>query len=223
MVKTVILPSTVTKHLISTLRCPPAVHSNEESQNFCLKGSKEFASRSVNVFGELEVLEKNHETWVSENYTHDCFEEPVSNTEICVKTEIFKKPTFVPPLKRRSNLRFKRRSQKWTYYSLADVAITSDATNAAVAVEFLNELRKRDEYNNDGESSQNEGKIMFSKPTQKRSRHFPHTASSSESATSESENFTNLIINKEERPSKLQKMYKLSSNNVKLDHLQNDF
>ncbi|XP_035204379.1 protein TSSC4-like [Stegodyphus dumicola] len=222
MVKTVILPSTVTKRLISTLGCPPAVHSNDESQNFCLKGSKEFASRSGNVFGELEILEKNHETWVSENYTHDCFEEPASSTEICVKTEIFKKPTIVPLSKRRSDLRFKRRSQKWTYYSLADVPITSDATNAAVAVQFLNELRKRHENNNDGEKSQNEGKIMFSKPTRKRSRRFPHTESS-ESATSETENFTNLTINKEERAPKVQKVYKLSSINVKLDHLQNDF
>ncbi|GFY55055.1 uncharacterized protein TNIN_26011 [Trichonephila inaurata madagascariensis] len=152
-----ILPPQLNKRLISTLMS--SRNSDSDKKNFVLKSSSEFANRSENVFGELQVLEKHHETWISKNKTISVFEEP-DNIDVMQNAESKqRRKTF--PL-------FKRKSQRWIRYSLKDTPLSSDATNTAVALQFIDEIRKRKEQKVD--ITENSEKIMFKKPTNLKKR-----------------------------------------------------
>lgn len=197
MKKSHVIPTSVNKRLISTLMSTRKVDPNE-NKNFALKSSSEFASRSGDVFGKLQSLEKSHETWISENDTL-CFDdtdehglsEPIIKDQnkqdtkppkkvkleiVSKKTDPVKKPdsdyVFKKPFPARNWKRnassapnFGKQPKKWTKYSLEDVPVSSDATNAAAAFQFLNELKSRKEQTVDAED--NTDKIVFKKPKPK--------------------------------------------------------
>ncbi|KAG8186637.1 hypothetical protein JTE90_021785 [Oedothorax gibbosus] len=77
---------------------------------------------------------------------------------------LFKKPYPAKYLKRNAVPSFKKQPQKWTKYSLEDVPISSDATNAKAAFQFLNELKSRKEEKFDPDQDNSSDKIMFKKP-----------------------------------------------------------
>lgn len=198
MKKSHVIPTSVNKRLISTLMSTRKVDPNE-NKNFALKSTTDFASRSGDVFGKLQSLEKSHENWISENDTLECFEdsdehglsqtflkpqnkpdtpikakfEIVPTTSDAVKKPdsevVFKKPWPARSLKRKasSSPNFGKQPKKWTKYSLEDVPVSSDATNAAAAFQFLNELKSRKEQNTDVDADDNTDKIVFKKPKQK--------------------------------------------------------
>ncbi|GFQ92718.1 uncharacterized protein TNCT_138171 [Trichonephila clavata] len=182
--KEFILPPQLNKRLISTLMS--SKHSDsDKNKDFVLKSSSEFANRSESVFGELQILEKHHETWISKNETIDVFEEPdnndvMQNAESSKKhtaqqrkrkyklhdseldSKLFAKPFPMKEMRRKSFPLFKRKSQRWIRYSLKDTPLSSDATNTAVALQFIDEIRKRKEQKVD--ITENTEKIMFKKP-----------------------------------------------------------
>lgn len=183
--KEFVLPPQLNKRLISTLMSSRSSHTNKNN-DFVLKSSSEFANRSEGVFGQLQILEKHHETWISENKTIDVSEEPdnhdsIPNTELSKEYEagqqykrkcencdadskLFKKPFPGKEPRRKPYFPlFRRKSQRWIRYSLKDTPLSSDATNTAVALQFIDEIRKRKEQKLD--ITENVEKIIFKKPT----------------------------------------------------------
>ncbi|GFS78958.1 uncharacterized protein NPIL_494811 [Nephila pilipes] len=237
--KKTILPPQLNKRLISTLMSSRSPDSNKNS-NFVLKSTSEFANRSDNVFGKLQALEKHHETWISENKTIDVIEESNDpdlmlneesskkylagkqckrkckndNTEL--DSKLFKKPFPVKEQKRKASMaHFKRKSQKWIRYSLKDTPLSSDATNTAVALQFIDEIRKKKEQKPD--ETENTEKILFKKPIH--IKHRPSKISNSMGCSSfvsvshaKSSNEMPTVSN-EDQPKNV---------NIELSHLQDD-
>lgn len=154
----------------------------QPAERFVLKSSSEFASRSVNIFNSLNYLEMDHKDWMSHNETYTSFEDHNNNEVIHTPANEFKKPFAPLPQKRKANLfsplTVKRNMKKWIKYSLADVPISSDATNAAVALEFLSELRKKKDEEEMEVTSSTDEKIVFSKPKKLDSKLCDTTAAS---------------------------------------------
>ncbi|GIX90658.1 protein TSSC4 [Caerostris extrusa] len=175
---------------MSSKNCEPS-----ENNNFSLKSSSDFASRSGNVFGNLQLLEKHHEKWISENKVEDVvepnndnltnfepFEEPLLKKHC--KRKPFKKPYGLQTMRQNSNFfkkpfpvkqkkvavpNFKLQPQKWTKYSLEDIPVSSDASNRAVALQFINEIRKAKEVSMP-DINEAEEKITFNKPITKKQK-----------------------------------------------------
>ncbi|XP_054721929.1 uncharacterized protein LOC129231594 [Uloborus diversus] len=158
MSKRTVLPLRIRRRLISTLMSN--YQDSNQERSFSLKSNADFASRSTGVFGELSVLEQNHETWMSQNETVETFEETTDKD--LVDSDVFKKPTVAIKRRKRCAALSLDRKPKWTKYSLEDIPLSSDATNTAVAMQFLSDLRKkREEKCEDAETA---GKIVFKKP-----------------------------------------------------------
>lgn len=172
-------------------------------RRFVLKSNSDFASRVSNVFHGLSSLESNHNKWMTLNETHDSFESvnnSAKNTSV-----LFKKPS-VPALRRRRRpLFYKRNTETWIKYSLKDIPISSDATNAVVAFQFLDELRKRKKNEESDDVLSQDDRIVFRKPSKK--------------------NFTvasATTVREVDEPISQQSQSINSVVNIKLDHLQND-
>ncbi|GBL76855.1 hypothetical protein AVEN_12545-1 [Araneus ventricosus] len=202
MKKTFILSPHLNKRLISTLMS--SKNNSSENYGFSLKSTSEFAARSGDVFGKLQVLEKKHETWISENETVESYEEP-NTLDTQEDSEAFKKPLparqwkrkclesqdadkneQVPnffkkpfPVKQKSSVpQFKLQPQKWKKYSLENIPLSSDATNTAVALQFIDEIRRHKEQP-ESNISENSDKIVFNKPLQKKQKTAPDSTSNS--------------------------------------------
>jgi len=185
-------------------------------KSFALKSSMEFASRSLSVFNDLNTIEMNHNAWVSENETHDSFDLNNNNIPPPVTSDTFKKPFAPVPRKRKSSFfPYKRNVRKWIKYSLEDVPISSDATNTAVALQFLDELRKKKEKNIIEENSSDD-QVVFRKPS-KRLSNVNNTIDSASTSTNE-------VWEQHPESEKIPlKKLKTSNSNIKLLHLQDDF
>ncbi|GIY87677.1 protein TSSC4 [Caerostris darwini] len=176
--------------VMSSKNCEPS-----ENNNFSLKSSSDFASRSGNVFGNLQLLEKHHEKWISENKVEDVgepnndnltdfepfekpllrkhckrkpFEKPYGRETMRQNSNFFKKP-FPVKQKKVAVPNFKLQPQKWTKYSLEDIPVSSDASNRAVALQFINEIRKAKEVSMPDINEAAE-KITFNKPITKKQK-----------------------------------------------------
>ncbi|GFT00012.1 uncharacterized protein TNCV_4196831 [Trichonephila clavipes] len=88
------------------------------------------------------------------------------NTELDPK--LFAKPFPSKEQRQKTFPLFKRKSQRWIRYSLKDTPLSSDATNTAVALQFIDEIRKRKEQKVD--ITENSEKIIFKKPTNLKQR-----------------------------------------------------
>lgn len=190
---------------------------------FVLKSSSEFTSRSVDVFSSLNTLENKHQTWVSNNETHETFDDSNNHERVQDTKDVFKKPFAPLPIKRKTThiSRNRRNMKKWIKYSLADVPLSSDATNSAVAFQFLSELRKKKEAEETGVTSSTDEKLVFCKPKKKKRYSKTCNSNVASSSVSGSDSITS------DRNSQCLEKFSCQNGedkpNVNLMHLQDDF
>ncbi|XP_056382851.1 protein TSSC4 [Hyla sarda] len=163
---------------------------------FTLKGTNaSFSQRSFGIFGGLLDLQKNspltqqnRKPEVVDTLVGDLKREESDVTAELVSTGIEaaaikptnKGSTSAKPLGSSGRLPdYLAHPERWTKYSLENVPDTSDRTNRNTALSFLNELRHQKEakevpretskrsFNQDSSCSNQEGRILFSKPTKK--------------------------------------------------------
>lgn len=171
-------------------------------KSFALQSNTQFACRASDVFQKLGSLEQDHTTWMSLNETYESFEVNNNAVENSSELSVFKKPFMRASSNRRAAIPYKRNMKKWVKYSLKDIPLSSDASNAAVAFQFLDELRRKKEEKIQGEVLTEDGKVMFRKNVRK-------TAA-----------VASLLARKDNANSSVP--YKSSGSVVKLDHLQDD-
>lgn len=146
--------------------------------------STSFSSRSKDVFGSLDELEKKHDEKQKElDAEPDSRREqkqlwkadPVEES-ITGRTSHFKRPSSRPPSHSASKYRrrasqtpdYKLHPQKWTKYSLEDVESgdLSESSNTRAAFAFLEERRKLREATEEiGHPEEGDGKFVFKKPS----------------------------------------------------------
>lgn len=202
-------------------------------KSFELKSNNTFAGRASDVFNRLSSLENEHSMWMASNETHGSFEtddvsvESIPDTstsdpfkKTCPTTDTFKKPCtstsdtfkrpYLPVRRNREHgfISKNKNTRVWRKYSLKDVPLTSDAKNAAVAFQFLNELRKKREESSSNETASDDGKVTFRKPVKKNL--VQPTSSSHNKVSSSSETVT-------------EKLSESINSSIKLGHLQDEF
>lgn len=126
------------------------VSSDGERKAFQIRGSAEFASRTNFIFNGLNELEEKHDKWKAESSdTADVQKpEPCSTSEFLdCKNVVFKRPRLPLSLKRKRNEDvvpdYVMNPHKWKKYSLADTPNITEESNAAVALQFLQDLKKK--------------------------------------------------------------------------------
>lgn len=135
--------------------------------------------------------------------TTDTLKKPCTST-----IDTFKKP-FLPVRRNRKHdfISKNKNTRVWRKYSLKDVPLTSDAKNAAVAFQFLNELRKQKEESSSNETASDDGKVTFRKPVKRNL--FQSTSSPRNKVSSISKTVT-------------EKLSENINSSIKLDHLQDE-
>ncbi|KFQ32134.1 Protein TSSC4 [Mesitornis unicolor] len=151
-------------------------------QPFHLRGmSSMFSLRSQSIFDCLEEAAKSSVPSMPEdNVVDGRFKRPLPPTTVSsnmVPESLGKKATPVPAPKTSPAVPdYVAHPERWTKYSLDGVSESSDKTNRAVAMEFLESLKKRGEeqssatqdsytpYFNQDPSSCGAGRIVFTKP-----------------------------------------------------------
>ncbi|XP_064602753.1 U5 small nuclear ribonucleoprotein TSSC4-like [Liolophura sinensis] len=148
--------------------------------------STSFSSRSKDVFGSLDVLEKKHDAKQKElddqpdsrREQKQLWKTDPDEESITGRNSHFKRPSSRPPSHRGSKYRrlanqspdFKVHPNKWTKYSLEDVASgdLSESSNTRAAFAFLEErrkLREAAEKIDHPEDEGGDGKFVFKKPS----------------------------------------------------------
>lgn len=136
--------------------------------------------------------------------TTDTFKKPCTST-----SDTFKKP-FLPARRNRKHdfISKNKNTRVWRKYSLRDVPLASDAKNAAVAFQFLSELRKQKEESSSNETALDDGKVTFRKPVKRNL--FQSTSSPRNKVSSSSKTVT-------------EKLSENINSGIKLDHLEDEF
>ncbi|KAF8790948.1 protein TSSC4-like [Argiope bruennichi] len=240
MKKTFAISPHLNKRLISTLMSSKNNNSSENS-SFSLKATSEFAARSGDVFGRLQALEQRHETWVSEHETVESYDEP-NILDMQEDSEAFKKPLPARqrkrkcsrcqdsdksgqvsysfkrpfPVKQESSVpQFKLQPQKWKKYSLEDIPLSSDATNTAVALQFLDEIRQRKQQS-ESNIADDSKKIVFNKPLHKKQKIAPDSTSDSSPLDSFKSTFTSSQVDSTSNDNEIRNL------SVTLTHLEEE-
>ncbi|KAM6459007.1 U5 small nuclear ribonucleoprotein TSSC4 isoform 1-T4 [Liasis olivaceus] len=162
-----------------------SLHSSQKSfvQPFHLKGmSSSFSQRSQNIFDCLEGAAKQAVPLMAEDSVIDRkFKRPLPPPSISNKMPVESFGRQHEPIQSKKSSPavpdYVAHPERWTKYSLEDVAECSDNTNRSVAMEFLSGLKKgRKEQSstcpenytpsfNQDASSSGAGRIVFTKPT----------------------------------------------------------
>lgn len=162
-----------------------SLHSSQKSfvQPFHLKGmSSSFSQRSQNIFDCLEGAAKQAVPLMAEdNIINGRFKRPLPPPSISNKIPVESFGRQREPIQSSKSSPavpdYVAHPERWTKYSLEDVAEGSDDTNRSVAMEFLSGLKKgRKEQSstraenyipsfNQDASSSGAGRIVFTKPT----------------------------------------------------------
>ncbi|NXS64244.1 TSSC4 protein, partial [Brachypteracias leptosomus] len=159
--------------------------SHKSVQPFHLKGmSSTFSLRSQSIFDCLEEAAKlSVPSLPEDNVVDGRFKRPLPPTtasgnvvpeSLGRQTRPVQAPKSSPPVPD-----YVAHPERWTKYSLDGVSESSDKTNRAVAMEFLESLKKRGEeqssatqesytpYFNQDPSSCGEGRIVFTRPAKR--------------------------------------------------------
>ncbi|XP_042301924.1 protein TSSC4 [Sceloporus undulatus] len=158
-------------------------HQKSRVQPFHLKGmSSSFSQRSQSIFDCLEGAAKQAVPSMAEDNVIDGrFKRPLPPPTFSNKTptESLGRQNKPPPapIKSPAVPDYVAHPERWTKYSLEDVSESSDKINRAVAMDFLESLKKTkgqessicpDSYTpsfNQDSSSSGAGRIVFTKPT----------------------------------------------------------
>ncbi|NWS13710.1 TSSC4 protein, partial [Pachyramphus minor] len=166
---------------------PDSSNSSHRSpvQPFHLRGmSSTFSLRSQSIFDCLEEAAKmSVPSMPEDNVVDGRFKRPLPPTTVSgnMVPENIGKPArpVVAPKPSPTVPDYVAHPERWTKYSLEGVSESSDKTNRAVAMEFLEGLKKRGEeqssatqdsytpYFNQDPSSCGAGRIVFTKPTKR--------------------------------------------------------
>lgn len=137
--------------------------ATQKTSTFSLRGgSSGFSSRSHSIFDCLDNMAKMTSSSLGQDNVIDgVFARPVAPPP---SRKTSHPPSASPTPKKRGVPDYMVNPDRWTHYSLEDVAETSDQGNSRVAHQYLASLlQKKDEpVNRDSYSS--EEKIIFSKP-----------------------------------------------------------
>ncbi|KAF7282861.1 U5 small nuclear ribonucleoprotein TSSC4 [Rhynchophorus ferrugineus] len=136
-------------------------------------GNSEFADRQNKIFGQIEALESNRNTIISDDgkkETPYVVKRGVQKHEMKHfrgKESIFKKPLKTAPRNYINRMPdFKKNPHKWTKYSLEDVQDMTEESNKKSAMDFLKDLEKRRKSEQDiadKEFEETPTKIVFNK------------------------------------------------------------
>lgn len=135
----------------------------QKTSTFSLKGgSSGFSSRSHSIFDCLDSMAKMTSSSLGQDNVIDgVFARPVAPPP---SRKTSHPPSASPTPKKRGVPDYMVNPDRWTHYSLEDVAETSDQGNSRVAHQYLASLlQKKDEPVN-RDSFNSEEKIIFSKP-----------------------------------------------------------
>lgn len=135
----------------------------QKTSTFSLKGgSSGFSNRSHSIFDCLDNMAKMTSSSLGQDNVIDgVFARPVAPPP---SRKTSHPPSTSPTPKKRAVPDYMVNPERWTHYSLEDVAETSDQGNSRVAHQYLASLlQKKDEPVN-RDSYNSEEKIIFSKP-----------------------------------------------------------
>lgn len=136
----------------------------QKTSTFSLKGgSSGFSSRSHSIFDCLDNMAKMTSSSLGQDNVIDgVFARPVAPPP---SRKTSHPPSASPtPAKKRGVPDYMVNPDRWTHYSLEDVAETSDRGNSRVAHQYLASLLQRKDEPADRDSYNTEEKIIFSKP-----------------------------------------------------------